>query len=161
MSAIMRIRDATAGEAHRLEALQRRSSDIWPQYRDQLAAHADAIELPQTFIDNRWVRVALGDEETPIGFSVVIPAAGGVYELDGLFVEPSHMYRGVGRALIEDAAESARENGAACLTVTAGPAQGFYEKAGFSVIGEDMTRFGPAVRMRRALNAHLRSAGGD
>ena len=63
---------------------------------------------------------------------VVIPATGGVYELDGLFVEPSHMYRGVGRALIDDAVESARENGAECLTVTAGPAQGFDEKVGFS-----------------------------
>jgi GNAT superfamily N-acetyltransferase len=144
-----------------LEALQRRSSDIWPQYRGQLAAHADAIDLPQTYIDHRWVRVALGDEEAPIGFTIVIPRAGGAYELDGLFVEPSHMYRGVGRALVEDAAQSARENGAACLMVTAGPARGFYEKVGFSFVGDDMTRFGPAVRMRRALDVDLRSAGGD
>jgi hypothetical protein len=33
--AVVRIRDATAREAHALEELQRRSSDIWPQYRDE------------------------------------------------------------------------------------------------------------------------------
>ena len=40
---------------------------------------------------------------------------------------------------------------ATALEVTAGPAQGFYEKVGFSVIGDADTRFGPAVRMRRDL----------
>jgi mycothiol synthase len=34
-----KIRSATEAEAARLEALQRRSSDIWTQYREQLAAH--------------------------------------------------------------------------------------------------------------------------
>jgi GNAT superfamily N-acetyltransferase len=142
-----------------LEELQRRSSDVWPEYRDELTAHPDAIELPQTFIEHRWVRVAVGDDETPLGFSVVIPMAGGIHELDGLFVEPDHMRGGVGRALVEDAAASALAGGASCLMVTAGPAQGFYEKVGFNVVGEDMTRFGPAVRMRRPVDVAPRSAG--
>jgi hypothetical protein len=33
--------------------------------------------------------------------------------------------------------------------VIAGPAQAFYEKVGFRLIGAAETRFGPAVRMRR------------
>jgi GNAT superfamily N-acetyltransferase len=147
----VRIRDAVATEATVLEALQRRSSDIWEAYREQLAANPDAIELPQTFIDNNWVRVAVVGDQMPIGFSVVIPDDGGVHELDGLFVEPAHMQRGVGRALVEDAAGRARVSGALCLEVTAGPAQGFYEKVGFSVVASADTRFGPAVRMRRKL----------
>jgi hypothetical protein len=52
---------------------------------------------------------------------VVIPADGAVHELDGLFVEPAHMQRGVGRALVEDAARRALADGARCLEVTAGP----------------------------------------
>ena len=145
------IRDAAPNEAPALEALQRRSSDVWAEYREQLAAHPDAIELPQAFVDNGWVRVALGDDETPAGFSVVIHGDGRVHELDGLFVEPEHMTRGVGRALVEDAVARASANGAERIEVTAGPARGFYEKLGFELVGSAQTRFGPAVRMGRQL----------
>jgi GNAT superfamily N-acetyltransferase len=147
----LRIRDATATEAASLEALQRRSSDVWEAYREQLAAHPDAIELPRSYIDHGWVRVAVDDRATPVGFSVVIPGRDLAHELDGLFVEPDHMRAGIGRALVEDAAARASGEGAARLEVTAGPAQGFYERVGFCLIGAEQTRFGPAVRMRREL----------
>jgi GNAT superfamily N-acetyltransferase len=145
------IRQAKATEAVALETLQRRASDVWAAYRAQLAAHPDAIELPQAFIDAGWVRVAIADGDTPIGFAVVVPEHGGSHELDGLFVEPAHMGRGVGRALVEDAAARAAATGARSIEVIAGPAQGFYERLGFGVIATAETRFGPAVRMRRAL----------
>lgn len=147
----MRIRDASVGEAPVLEALQRRSSAVWDAYREALVAHPDAIELPESFIEHGWVRVAVAGDETPLGFSVAIPTDDSVHELDGLFVEPEHMHRGIGRALVEDAAARAAGQGATCLEVTAGPAAGFYEKLGFVVTGEAQTRFGPAVRMRRDL----------
>lgn len=145
------IRDATVDEAAALEALQRRSSDVWEQYREALAAHPDAIELPIRFIDNGWVRVALDQVGEPIGFSVVIPGEGGSYELDGLFVDPDHMLSGVGRALVADASLRASRQGARRLEVTAGPAHGFYERVGFHQFDVARTRFGPAVRMRREL----------
>jgi GNAT superfamily N-acetyltransferase len=145
------IRRAATGEAQLLEELQRRSSDVWEEHREQLAANPDAIELPQSFIEQGWVRVAVGGDGEPIGFSVVIPTDDQVHELDGLFVEPDHMRCGVGRALVQDAATRAARAGAARLEVTAGPAQGFYEKVGFELVGAAQTRFGPAVRMRRTL----------
>jgi GNAT superfamily N-acetyltransferase len=147
----MRIRDAAAAESPSLEALQRRASDVWEAYREQLAANPDAIELPQSFIDTGWVRVAVDAKDKPLGFSVVIPTGHRVHELDGLFVEPDEMSAGVGRALVDDAAARAAHQGAASLDVTAGPAQGFYEKVGFHLTGTTQTRFGPAVRMRRPL----------
>jgi GNAT superfamily N-acetyltransferase len=150
---VIRIRHAAADEADALEELQRRSSDVWEAYREQLAANPDAIELPQTFIDEGWVRVAVADDGRLIGFSVVIPVDHGVHELDGLFVEPDYLRGGVGRALVQDAAERAARDGAELLEVTAGPAQGFYEKVGFQVVGAARTRFGPAVRMRRRLRS--------
>lgn len=146
-----KIRTATEEEAAHLEALQRRSSDIWEQYREQLAAHPDAIELPSAFIHNGWVRVAVSAGGAPVGFSVVIPTGDQVHELDGLFVEPDHLRRGIGRALIADAVQRASARGGRYLEVIAGPAQGFYERTGFAVIGQAQTRFGPAVRMRRDL----------
>jgi GNAT superfamily N-acetyltransferase len=145
------VRNAASAEAAVLEVLQRRSSDFWDAYREQLAANPDAIELPQAFVDNGWVRVAVAADDTPLGFSVVIPGDRGAHELDGLFVDPAEMRRGVGRALVEDAAQRARTDGAQLLEVTAGPAQSFYEKVRFDVVATVETRFGPAVRMRRRL----------
>ncbi len=132
-------------------ALQRRSSDIWDQYRDQLAEYPDAIQLPQAFIDNGWVHVAVATDDTPLGFAVLIPGDGRAHELDGLFVEPARMRRGIGRALVQDACRRAHANGALRLEVIAGPAQPFYEKLGFAATASAETRFGPAVRMRRRL----------
>jgi GNAT superfamily N-acetyltransferase len=145
------IRDGLPEEARLLEALQRRSSDVWPEYREALAANPAAIELPQRFIDSGWVRVAVDDNDTPMGFSVVIPGAGAAHELDGLFVEPARMRGGIGRALIADAVTRASAQGARRLEVTAGPAQGFYERTGFFVVGTAQTRFALGVRMRREL----------
>ena len=68
----------TAAQRAVLEALQRRSSDVWETYREQLAANPDAIELPQTFIDSSWVRVAVHSDDTPIaGPSARLLMAGG------------------------------------------------------------------------------------
>lgn len=145
------IRDATLGERILLEALQRRSSDVWEEYREQLAAHPDAIELPRTFLENGWVRIAARGDGTPVGFSVLIPREDGVHELDGLFVEPDGMRRGIGTLLVQDACRRARGGGAGAIEVIAGPAQGFYGKLGFRVVASAETRFGPAVRMRRQL----------
>jgi ribosomal protein S18 acetylase RimI-like enzyme len=64
------------------------------------------------------------------------------------------MHHGVGRLLVEDAFARAARDGAAGLEVIAGPAQRFYEKLGFTVIGGAETRFGPAVRMRRDSRCH-------
>ena len=147
----MRIRDAGENEAAELEALQRRASDVWDEFREQLAADPEAIEVPQEFVDRGWTRVAVLGDDTPVGFSVVIPGPDGAHELDGLFVEPDHMQQGIGRSLVEDACERARKTGARRLEVTVGPAQPFYEKLGFEVVGTAQTRFAPAVRMRRAL----------
>jgi ribosomal protein S18 acetylase RimI-like enzyme len=146
------IRDAVPGEATVLVALQRRSSGVWEEFREHLTAHPDAIELPEAFIANGWVRVAVGDGGTPVGFSVVIPRDDGAHELDGLFVEPDCLRRGIGRTLVDDAVARARARSARRLEVTAGPAQGFYEKLGFIVVGSVQTRFAPAVRMHRALH---------
>jgi GNAT superfamily N-acetyltransferase len=110
----VQIRDADPGEAAALVALQRRSSDIWDRYCDQLAEYPDAIELPQAFIDNGWVRVAVATDDTPLGFAVLIPGDGTAHELDGLFVEPARMRCGIGRALLQDACRRARANGACC-----------------------------------------------
>jgi GNAT superfamily N-acetyltransferase len=137
------IRPAMPKEREALEALQRRASLALPDYRAQLEANPDAIELPAEQVESGQVIVAELDGRI-VGFAAV---AGG--ELDGLFVEPARWRQGVGAALVEEATHVARRRGLS-LSVTASPAaREFYERCGFSVEGEAQTRFGAALRMSR------------
>ena len=114
-----------------------------PEFRDQLLANPDAIHLPPAQIANGQVIVAEFAGEVA-GFAAVVGS-----ELDGLFVEPDLWGGGIGKALVDAATHSARLRGLS-LTVIANPrARGFYESCGFSVEGEEQTRFGPGLRMSR------------
>ena len=137
------IRLARPEERLDLEALQRRASLALPEYREQLEAHPEVIDLPAEQIAEGQVLVA-ELEGRIAGFAAVIAG-----ELDGLFVEPDLWKHGVGSALIEAAAHEARMQGLS-LTVTANPtARLFYEKCGFTLEGERETMFGPGLRMSR------------
>jgi len=148
MSVVERIRDALTDEASALEALQRRSSDVWEEYRAQLAANQDAIEPPHLAIAEGRVRVAVDASQRRLGFSVMTPVEDGRCELDDLFVEPDSMGLGVGRLLVDDVASRAAAAGASHVDVIANPnALGFYERVGFRARGDVSTRFGRGVRM--------------
>ena len=137
------LRLAQPEEHEELEDLQRRASIELPDYREQLLANPDAIHLPPAQIATGQVIVAELAGEIA-GFAAVV---GG--ELDGLFVEPYLWGGGVGRALVDAAAHEARRRGLS-LTVIANPtARGFYERCGFTLEGEEQTRFGPGLRMSR------------
>jgi GNAT superfamily N-acetyltransferase len=144
----MRIRLARIEERGALEDLQRRSSLALGEYRAQLEAHPDAIELPAKQIALGEVLVAEVDGELA-GFAVILDQDDRA-ELDGLFVEPARWRQGIGSALVDAAVHLARDRGLSLITVIANPtAREFYEKCGFAVEGEAQTRFGPAVRMSR------------
>jgi GNAT superfamily N-acetyltransferase len=139
------IRDATPNEKADLEALQLRASLVWEEYREPLLANPGVIVVPAGAIAAGRVRVAVS-EDGPAGFSVVTPVIDGACELDGLFVEPDLMGRGIGRELVADVVT--RSDGAERLDVIANPrAVGFYEKLGFLAGDTVETRFGAALRM--------------
>jgi GNAT superfamily N-acetyltransferase len=145
------IRRARLSEREELEDLQRRSSLDGELYREVLQANPDAIDLPAQQIADGFVRVAELDG-VMAGFSVLLEPQGDACELDGLFVEPAVMRRGIGRALIADAARRARRIGAERIEVDANPqAIAFYEAVGFVETGVANTQFGPAPRMSLSL----------
>ena len=137
------LRLAKPEEHEALEDLQRRASLELSEYRDDLLANPDAVHLPPAQIANGQVIVA--DFAGKIaGFAAVVGS-----ELDGLFVEPDLWGGGIGRALVQAAAHQARLRGLS-LTVVANPrARGFYESCGFTLEGEEQTRFGVGLRMSR------------
>lgn len=147
------IRDARQDEASALEALQRRSSDVWEDYRPQLQANPDAIEVPHQAIADGRVRVAVDASGRHLGFSVVLPVSDGRCELDDLFVEPDSMRLGVGRLLVDDVASRAAAAGASQVDVIANPnVLRFYERLGFEITVQASTRFGRAPRMSLELS---------
>jgi GNAT superfamily N-acetyltransferase len=152
MTEVTQIRSATAGEREALGELHRRSSYVWEGDRADLDAYPDALGVAGEAIAAGRVRVAVDAGGALLGFSVVAEGPDGDCELDDLFVEPRLMRRGIGRALVEDAAARALRAGSAAMTVIAHPRNfAFYESVGF-VGGEPVaTRFGPAVRLRRQL----------
>jgi GNAT superfamily N-acetyltransferase len=148
----LRIRFAQLGERAPLIELQRRASLVWDEYRDALLANPDAIDIPAEQFRNCQVRVAWSGDRS-IGFSAITVLDAEICELDGLFVEPAHWGRGIGSALIEDAARLARRRKFRRMEVTANPrAEGFYVKQDFIKYAVAETRFGSASRMRRILN---------
>jgi GNAT superfamily N-acetyltransferase len=139
-------------ERDALEALQRRASLAGEEDRAMLLAHPEAIELPVEQISDGRTIVA-ESRRVLLGFAVVLRRDDGDAELDGLFVEPSHWRRGIGRMLMTHAERLATAEGAASLWVTANTqALGFYDACGFVRLGEVATRFGRAPRMRKSLS---------
>lgn len=141
------LRPARREEREALEDLQRRASLANPEDRPHLEAHPDAIDLPIAFIERGEVIVA-EDDSRVAGFAVV-QRHDGFTELDGLFVEPDLWGDGIGRSLVDAATHEARRSGHSLMVVANEAARGFYERCGFAVEGEAMTRFGPALRMSR------------
>jgi GNAT superfamily N-acetyltransferase len=147
------LRLAVAAERSALEELQRRASLVYEEDREALLAHPDAIELPlEQITDGRTIVAESGGEL--LGFAVVLRRDDGDAELDGLFVEPGQWRQGIGRALVDEAERMARADGARSLWVTANTrALGFYDSCGFVTVGEVATRFRPAPKMRKTIDA--------
>ncbi|MBV9915096.1 MAG: GNAT family N-acetyltransferase [Solirubrobacterales bacterium] len=142
------LRDAREDELAELEALQWRASLIWDEYRADLEANPDAIAIPLEQIQAGRIRVATDEDDRPIGFSAVCQHDSDAVELDGLFVEPSRMRRGIGARLVADVAGRAARAGVARVEVVANPAAvAFYARQGFRQTDVSQTRFGPAPRM--------------
>jgi GNAT superfamily N-acetyltransferase len=145
------IRPARPDEQAMLESLQRRASLANAGDRDAILANPDAITVPAEQLADGCVFLA-EDDAGVAGFAAVIPRPDGEAELDALFVEPHRWKSGIGRLLVDHAAEMARRNGARFLHVTGNPhAEGFYVSCGFRVTGTIDTRFGAGLAMQRPL----------
>ncbi len=145
------IRGARHEERAFLTELQRRAALMWEEDRAALLAEPDAIDIPQSQIDEGHVFVAERDGRV-LGFGVVLQRSDHEAELDGLYVEPDAWGEAIGRQLMHHAEALARAGGARLLNLVANSrAVGFYEACGFQTVGKVETGFSPGFEMVKAL----------
>jgi GNAT superfamily N-acetyltransferase len=118
--------------------------------RARLLAHPEYLVLgPEGLAEGRTY--VAEEEGSVVGFATWIQA-GGVVELEDLFVDPGWRRRGIAAALVSRIAQVLRARGLQRLEVTANPhALAFYHAAGFVDCGVADTVFGTAPRMVLAI----------
>ena len=114
--------------------------------RANLLAHPEHLILAPEALSEGRTQVAEEDGSV-VGFATWTDA-GGVIELEDLFVDPGWRRRGIADALVKRIADVLRAQGVERLEVTANPhAMDFYAAAGFTHCGIASTEFGSAPRM--------------
>jgi GNAT superfamily N-acetyltransferase len=150
-SPLTSIRSASQGETDSLREIHRRASYIWPEDRHNLDRNPEIFGVDRRAVTAGRVRVAVDRTGRLLGFATWRPT-GDDAELDDLFVEPRATRRGIGSALVHDAAERASQAGHARLLVVAHPRTlTFYKRAGFVEEGSATTKFGPACQLAHDL----------
>ena len=130
-----RIRRARAGEAASLSALALRAKAHWGYDDAFLAACREELTVPEAAIAAG--EVSVHDDAGAAGY-LWLRIAGGVAEVEHLFVAPERIGSGIGRALWAQAEAAARRRGIAELRLTADPfAEGFYGAMGCVPIGSE------------------------
>jgi GNAT superfamily N-acetyltransferase len=145
------IRTAIEADLPRLRVVFRDSS--WSNECDRalLTEHPEFLELAPDPVRAGRTRVAAIDGLV-VGFASIADIADGL-ELEDLFVDPAFMHQGVGRALIRDVVEQARQRGVHRIQVDANDhAVPFYEKVGFVGGQRVALHHGFAVRMTLIAN---------
>ena len=101
------------------------------------------VALPM--ITANCVQVAQDGSSEVVGVVWVVPTAlQGIAQLYGLFVDPAHWKRGIGRVLFGAAVARAKGVKAGALMITAEPSsEGFYKRMGAIRIGEGPFYFSP------------------
>src|SRR5215467_9593002 len=115
--------------------------------RASLLAHPEHLILgPEGLAEGRTY--VAEEDGSVVGFATWAEA-GGVIDLEDLFVDPGWRRRGIAAALVSQIVEVLRARGVEFLEVTANPhAREFYRVAGFIDCGVTETDFGAAPRMR-------------
>jgi len=100
------------------------------------------LRVDSQLVENGHVLVAEIDL-VPVGFASFMLAGNEFAELDGMFVDPPHWRKGVGRLLLTAIERELVSRQASGIRVVAGEsAVAFYQMVGFSIIGEEKTPLG-------------------
>jgi len=129
------IRPAVPSEARELSQLALRAKAHWGYSKAFLSACRAELTISEDQCEAGLVMVAECSGRV-VGFYAVRPVDRQTVELDGLYVNPPRIGRGVGLALTEHAANWARGKGFRRISIQADPhAAGFYRHCGARAVG--------------------------
>ena len=127
---MVRVRRAEAGEAQALTALCLRSKAHWGYDAEFMRLYVSSLTVSEGTIAEGRVLVATDDGDRVIGTASVL-RDGDDAELGLMFVDPSAIGGGIGRALFDEAVRLARRLGYRRMTILADVnAASFYERMG-------------------------------
>jgi GNAT superfamily N-acetyltransferase len=130
----MLIRRAVEHEASALSAIAMAAKAYWPYTPSQLKAWRDDLTVSAELIASSPTYIAELEGEIGGFYSLVNESE--TWSLEHLWVAPSHMRRGLGRALLSHAMDVAARNGAASIAIDADPyAEAFYIACGARRVG--------------------------
>lgn len=131
----IQIRDAEAGDLPVLNGIARAAKGHWGYPEEWLEAWRDGLTLTADDLARWSVRVAVDSGGEVLGFCATSPARER-WIVEHMWVRPGLIGRGVGRTLVRDALDRAREGGALGLEIESDPhAEGFYLRLGATTVG--------------------------
>jgi GNAT superfamily N-acetyltransferase len=129
---------AKAEDASALTQIAHAAKRHWGYPENWIAAWRDTLTMRPEFITANVAYIAI-EHERPVGFYVLTQEPDGPH-LDHLWILPSSMGRGIGRALFEHAAAEVSRLGFRSMKIEADPnAEGFYKRMGAIGIGTSTT----------------------
>jgi GNAT superfamily N-acetyltransferase len=134
----MTIVRARSEDAETLSDIAHSAKRHWGYPENWIAAWRDILTIRPKFIAENTAYCALEDDRA-IGFYVLTTESDGLH-LDHLWILPSGMGRGIGRALFEHAAAEASRLGFNLINIEADPnAEGFYKRMGATRVGTSVS----------------------
>lgn len=114
------------------------SKAYWGYPREFMESCREELTVSDGDIANPGVTHVVAETGNRIvGFYALERISGSLFELEALFVDPSHIGTGIGRALVEHAKGEAVRHGAGRLEIQGDPhAEKFYLAAGAEKTGE-------------------------
>lgn len=151
MKPVYRLRTAELKDANELSALALRSKAHWGYSAEFMNACEQELTItPEKILHDRFDYVLVEKGETVMGFYALERLSLSHFELEALFVEPTYMGQGGGRALIEHAKQRVIANGGSTLLIQSDPhAEGFYRKVGAQFLDWQASASIPGRRLPR------------
>jgi GNAT superfamily N-acetyltransferase len=131
---MIRIIRAKLEDTKRLTEVAHAAKRHWNYPESWIAAWRDILTIRPAFIAANVAYVAV-ENNRAVGFYVLTTQSDGIH-LDHLWLLPSSMNRGIGRALFQHATAEAARLGFDSIAIEADPnAEGFYKRMGATRIG--------------------------
>jgi predicted N-acetyltransferase YhbS len=147
--ACSRIRPARVGDAAGLTQIAVRATKHDGYDDAAIARFMPGLEVNLALIAAGLVFVAEDEQDVPLGYVALRPTGmGGLFLLEGIFVDPVRSRGGVGTRLFEMAVQHARKMAGNVILVYSSPnSAGFYARLGAVRIGITPFVFSPDVQL--------------